>query len=1063
MATLTTNPFDDSFEETHATNPFSPGRNPFDQDDHEDGGALLAATSQDDTDHNENAKEDEPPEASWQYLGDLPYRRIPIYSNVRWSPAEANNSNNTTHSNHNWWYQGLSRYPQVAASNATMTARERRQWIQTSSHTHVTGCPHGGCLATITVPQTSSHNNNTAWRRQSTLRCLTNAGQLLAAVAIPPDPWHHAYTAADVMTMGFTSRSILIIILRDSLVLTYTLAGQPVLDPFYILPTGEQQGGANLLAAHIYEGGVAVLSQGKQVALCELLDYTHDDGGHYIATAHGTARVVRADTSGTTTTTHSTESGPYALVTEIPLAHRTAHTNLRALAVLPRHRTKSQHPEIFVSTTHPPSVWVLEAATLTVTDVQASLVAPILKMALAPNGRFLACFTQDAMVTVVSTSFDTKVLDFDTSEGATTPPLALEWCGEDSVVLHWKNMGILMVGPYGDWLRFPYPQTESLYLVAEMDCCRVLTDSAVEILQRVPPTTAAMLRIGSIEPSAMLVDAADRFAAGTLPFAVDDTAKSMRQSGQLETAIAACTEAALREFDIVTQKRLLAAASYGMHYSYKSDDDEQRVLGGGSNGEGNADTSHNTNQHIWPSATTREFVATARKLRVLNALRNPQVGFVLTASQWEALTPTGIVARLVAMQRPALATSISQYLRLPRSVQLYCRACQAAAVVQAAPADASDADTAEKALQILHGGTATAATRASYRGGYATIAMSANQSGHPGVANLLLMMETSVADKVPALLATGAYPDAVAVASQAKDQDFIMVGLLALAQSLVKTATTAAEVTKAKSNFMGALVAKYTPESFHTWRQYLEGQGDVKQITNLHLRAQNFADAGATLALRALSEPDTRERRGMLEESSRIFGLGKETTFAKSCTDDYLELLKDQEVLRNMYGSNDVAPESTSVTSTIASVLKFAAVQQREQHRLLSDADKLAKKFRVPEKRLWHVKVNAFADSAQWSNLRLLSDSRAKPPIGLKPFVRAVIRGGQPTSEITRYLERLPTPEERYDMYCEANLWKQALEEATKLCDGQRILNVKTLCSSSEIQLLADQALGRLA
>ena len=627
-------------------------------------------------------------------------------------------------------------------------------------------------------------------------------------------------------------------------------------------------------------------------------------------------------------------------------------------------------------------------------------------------------------------------------------------------LLHFLFPSLHRVGPYGDWLRFPYPQTESLYLIPEIDCCRVLTDSAVEILQRVPPTTAAMLRIGSIEPSAMLLDAADRFATGT-PIS-DETARSMRQSGQLSSAIAACTEAALREFDIVTQKRLLAAASYGMHYSYKttgdgdSAEEDRRVLGGP------LDFNPDSPSHLWPSETTLEFVAAARKLRILNALRNPKVGFVLTASQLEALTPTGVVARLVAMKRPALATSISQYMRLPRSVQLYCRACQAAAVVQAAPKDSSDAETAEKALQILHGGETTN-PNVSFRGGYATIAMGASRAGRPGVANLLLMMETSVADKVPALLSTGAYSDAIAVATQAKDHDFITTALLAYEHSMVKKATSASDVTKAKSNFLDVVVAKCTPEAFHTWRQYLECQGDLKAVTKLHGRAQNTADAGATLALRALSETDVRERRGMLNEASQIFGMGKETAFAKSCTDDYLDLLKDQEVLRNMYGSADVAPPSTSITTTIASVLRFAAVQPREQHRLLSDADKLAKKFRVPEKRLWHIKVKAFAESGQWSNLRLLCDSRAKPPIGLKPFVRAVIRGKQPTSEILRYLERIPSPEERYDLYGEAGMWAKALEEAVRLRDGQRILNVKSLCQNAEIQLQADQALGRLA
>jgi hypothetical protein len=168
-------------------------------------------------------------------------------------------------------------------------------------------------------------------------------------------------------------------------------------------------------------------------------------------------------------------------------------------------------------------------------------------------------------------------------------------------------------------------------------------------------------------------------------------------------------------------------------------------------------------------------------------------------------------------------------------------------------------------------------------------------------------------------------------------------------------------------------------------------------------------------------------------------------------------------VLRTKYGAHEVAPESSSVTATITSVLNFAAVNVREQHRLLSDADKIGKKFRIPEKRLWYIKVKAFADSEQWSNLRILSDSKTKPPIGYKPFARAAIKGKQSVSEILKYIDKIPVPEERYDLFCEAALWKKALEEASRLKDGRRILNVKSLCNSPEIQLLADQTLARIA
>lgn len=144
-------------------------------------------------------------------------------------------------------------------------------------------------------------------------------------------------------------------------------------------------------------------------------------------------------------------------------------------------------------------------------------------------------------------------------------------------------------------------------------------------------------------------------------------------------------------------------------------------------------------------------------------------------------------------------------------------------------------------------------------------------------------------------------------------------------------------------------------------------------------------------------------------------------------------------------------------------MIKYAAVNVREQHRLLSDAEKISKKYRVPEKRFWYIKVKAFADSGQWSNLRIMSESRNKSPIGYKPFARAAIQGKQSENEILKYIERVTLPEERYDLFCEALLWKRALEEAVKLKEPRKVLNVKTLCNSPEIQLMADEMLGRMA
>ena len=83
-----------------------------------------------------------------------------------------------------------------------------------------------------------------------------------------------------------------------------------------------------------------------------------------------------------------------------------------------------------------------------------------------------------------------------------------------------------------------------VYLVPEIACCRVVRSSSVEILQRVPPGTADLLRIGSIEPGALLLDASDAFDSGS-PNA-DEAARSItHHDGLMEEAIHQCVEAAV--------------------------------------------------------------------------------------------------------------------------------------------------------------------------------------------------------------------------------------------------------------------------------------------------------------------------------------------------------------------------------------------------------------------------------------------------------------------------------------------------------------------------------------
>ena len=66
-------------------------------------------------------------------------------------------------------------------------------------------------------------------------------------------------------------------------------------------------------------------------------------------------------------------------------------------------------------------------------------------------------------------------------------------------------MGVVMVGPDGDWHNFQYEG--SIHLVPECDCCRIITRTGCDMLQRVPLSTVAIRRVGSTEPAALIKDA----------------------------------------------------------------------------------------------------------------------------------------------------------------------------------------------------------------------------------------------------------------------------------------------------------------------------------------------------------------------------------------------------------------------------------------------------------------------------------------------------------------------------------------------------------------------------
>lgn len=250
-------------------------------------------------------------------------------------------------------------------------------------------------------------------------------------------------------------------------------------------------------------------------------------------------------------------------------------------------------------------------------------IAPLQRMAISLNGKFVAAFTHDGRLVVLPTDFHTVILEYHCESAL--PPQQIAWCGVDSVLLYWDET-LLVVGPNGDPINYTYD--EPIVLIPECDGVRILSNSSMEFLQRVPDSTVSIFQIGSTSPAALLYDALDHFDKQS-PKA-DENLRLVRSS--LPEAVEACIDAAGHEFDVARQRTLLRAASYGRAFC---------------------------------SQFPRErFQDMCKTLRVLNAVRNHEIGIPLSIQQYKELTTPRLIGRLVNANHHLVALRISEYLNL---------------------------------------------------------------------------------------------------------------------------------------------------------------------------------------------------------------------------------------------------------------------------------------------------------------------------------------------------------------------------------------------------------------
>lgn len=288
-------------------------------------------------------------------------------------------------------------------------------------------------------------------------------------------------------------------------------------------------------------------------------------------------------------------------------------------ALIPPTETLSRSVEVLLAIGE--TIYLVDA-----TDCEDRMLqrGPFRHTSVSPNGKYVALYTEDSKVWVVSSDFQNKLSEYDSR--AKTVPKDMQWCGNSSVVLAWEDE-IHLVGPNGSATKFFYDSW--VHLLPDGDGIRVLTNDLCEFIQRVPDVSEETFRLGSTSPAAVLLDAVDHLEKKS-PKA-DDLIQMIRPN--LSEAVDTCVKAAGHEYSIHWQKQLLKAASFGKSVLdlYNSDD----------------------------------FVEMCETLRVLNAVRFYEIGLPLSYDQYMRLTPEKLVERLINRHEYQLALKISDYLRLP--------------------------------------------------------------------------------------------------------------------------------------------------------------------------------------------------------------------------------------------------------------------------------------------------------------------------------------------------------------------------------------------------------------
>lgn len=618
-------------------------------------------------------------------------------------------------------------------------------------------------------------------------------------------------------------------------------------------------------------------------------------------------------------------------------------------------------------------------------------VGPIQKMAVSQNAKFLAAFTHDGRLVIMTTDLSDIIFEH-TCESA-LPPEQLAWCGMDSVLLYWDDM-LLMVGVGGS---VQYFYDEPVIIIPECDGARILSNTSMEFLQRVPDSTVSIFKIGSTEPAALLYDALDHFDQRSAK--ADENLRLIRSS--LPEAVEACIDAAGHEFSISQQRKLLRAGSYGQAFCSQFQRDRIQEM--------------------------------SKTLRVLNAVRNQEIGICLSIQQYKLLTPSVLIGRLINAHHHLLALRISEYLGLNQEVVVMHWACLKITSSSAIP-DRSLLEILLEKLKLCKGIS------------YAAVAAHADKNGRRKLAAMLVENEPRSSKQVPLLLSIGEEDAALIKATESGDTDLVYLVLFHIWQK--RPALEFFGMIQARQ-LARDLFSNYARCYRHEFlKDFFLSSGQLQDVAFLLLK-ESWELAKSPMASKGA--PLHGPRIKLIEKAHNLFSETKEHVFESKAAEEHAKLLRMQHDLEV------TTKQPIFVDSSISDTIRTCIVLGNNRAAL-----KVKTEFKVSEKRWYWLKVFALATIRDWDALEKFSKEK-RPPIGYRPFVEACTDADE-KGEALKYIPKLADPREKAEAYARIGMAKEAADAASQAKDGELLARLKlTFAQNAAASSIFDTLRDRLS